>query len=181
MNTAMEYQTHFCGIPPVVSDEFYGGDHAQLKTTETWIRAGYLLETVEIGETEYKPSHWMMASQSETSPTSQLLNRLWTYQQMPEDDRWPEAIWPTASAFDDARNFTCCLPLSLIPLPEISLSDDGEINFLWDSEGVHVDLGFYGTRTFSYFARSKDGQRFHADDVQASEGLPVQITKLLSA
>ena len=68
--------------------------------------------------------------------------RLDEYRTGPEEDRWPDAVRPVDEAFADARAFIECLPLSSIPVPEISLADDGEINFLWagDDAGAYVDL-----------------------------------------
>ena len=70
-------------------------------------------------------------------------------------ERWPAAEWPSGRAFEDARTFIHALPVSSIPLPHLSFADDGEINFLWNQDGIHIDLGFYGTGTYSYFARGK--------------------------
>ena len=60
------------------------------------------------------------------------------------------------------------------------MANDGEINFLWESDDVYVDLGFYGTGTYSYFARGKNGQGIHGEDVPASKGLSVEIVELFS-
>ena len=123
----------------------------------------------------------MVVSLPEPSPLSKLLVQLVTFQQTPEGERWPGAIWPNARAFADARTFISRLPLNEIPLPEISLADDGEVNFFWKNDGVYVDLGFYGTGTCSYFARGKDGRRLYSDATPASEGLPPEITALFAA
>ena len=100
----------------------------------------------------------------------------------PEEGRWPGAVRPADAAFADAYAFIERLPLSSIPVPEIGLADDGEINFLWGSgdAAVYVDLGFYGTGTYSYFARGGDGRGIRGEDVPASEGLPGEIVALLS-
>ena len=97
----------------------------------------------------------------------------------PESERWPTAEWPGGRAFEDARTFIHALPVSSIPLPHLSFADDGEINFLWDQDGIHIDLGFYGTGTYSYFARGKDDEGFYADDVPASDGLSDALVALL--
>lgn len=114
-----------------------------------------------------------------------LTSRLKAYRDMPEEDRWPAADWPADRAFRDAHTFIGCLPLSSIPVPEISLADDGEINFLWENENVYIDLGFYGTGTYSYFARDKtrdkNKQDILGEDIPALEGLPDRLKELLSA
>ena len=122
----------------------------------------------------------MVVSLLKPSPLSKLLAQLVTLRETPEAERWLGATWPDVRAFADAETFIHRLPLNMIPLPEISLADDGEVNFLWQSDGVHVDLGFYGTGTFSYFARGKDGRRMHSADVPVSAGVPREIVTLFS-
>ncbi len=133
------------------------------------------------GEITQASHEEMVVSLLEPSPLSKLLAQLATLEQTPEDERWPDGIWPDARAFADARTFIGRLPLPEIPLPEITLADDGEVNFFWKSDSVHVDLGFYGTGTCSYFARGKDGCRLYGDAAPASEGLPPEITALFTA
>ena len=113
-----------------------------------------------------------------TSPPG-LLGRLEALECRSESERWPAAEWPSNRAFADARAFIHAL--SSIPLPHLSFADDGEINFLWDQDGIHIDLGFYGTGTYSYFARGKDEEGFYADDVPASDGLPDALVALLGS
>ncbi len=109
-----------------------------------------------------------------------LLAQLGTLRRTPEKERWPGADWPAASAFRDAEEFIRMLPLAFIPLPRITLADDGEINFLWKEDGVHVDLGFYGTNTCSCFARARDGRKFHLEAIPPSSGLPPEVEALLA-
>ena len=116
-----------------------------------------------------------------TSAQWGLLRQLHTIQSVPESDRWPGADWPTEQAFEDASLFIRRLPPVAIHLPSIGLADDGEVNFLWKQDDIHIDLGFYGTGTFSYFARTQDGEKFYGDDVPASQGLPHDIVNLIKA
>ena len=109
-----------------------------------------------------------------------LLWRIEELEQTPEPERWPAADWPSAEAFRDARAFIEALPNQPIPLPDLGLADDGEVNFLWKADGLHVDLGFYGTGTYSFFARGKTNEGFYADDIPASGGLPQAILELLA-
>ena len=110
-----------------------------------------------------------------------LLAQLEEFEKTPEEDRWPGATWPTSQAFRDAEVFIRKLPLDSIPKPYIGLADDGEVNFLWKNDRIHVDLGFYGTRTYTYFAYGKDGRPFDGEDMPASEGLPSEIVELFTA
>ena len=108
-----------------------------------------------------------------------LVWRLDELEEMPESERWPEADWPSDRAFADARAFINGLPLEPIPLPSLGLADDGEINFLWNQNGTYIDLGFYGTGTFSYFARVMDNEELYDDDLPAADGLPQDLLVLL--
>ncbi len=111
------------------------------------------------------------------SPAHFLLSKLDAIGKAAAGERWPGSTWPAEQAFADARLFIESLPLNIIPLPAIGLADDGEINFLWKTNDVHLDLGFYGTGTYSYFAK-RQGQRFHGDQVASSQGLPDSIKDL---
>ena len=108
-----------------------------------------------------------------------LLRQLDQMQGTPQSERWPAANWPSEQAFADAGTFIRTLPPGLALLPSIGLADDGEVNFLWDDGGIHIDLGFYGTGAFSYFARAQDGQRLYGNDLPAERGLPVELANLV--
>lgn len=131
-------------------------------------------------ETAFMPFEKTTVSLLTATPLQNLITRLDTLQNLSEVERWPGSIHPTTQAFRDARLFVCRSTLSALPTPTIVLADDGEINFLWSDDGVHVDLGFYGTGTYSYFARGYEGQRIHGEDVPASEGLSSEIIELLA-
>ena len=111
----------------------------------------------------------------------QLARRLEQLRSTPERERWPSSEAPDDAAFRDARVFLDKLPFPLAALPHISLADDGEVNFAWDGEGVHIDLGFYGTGTYSYYARGSDGQEHFGDEVPAASSLPTDLDALLRA
>lgn len=108
-----------------------------------------------------------------------LLAQLDALQHTPESERWPTAEWPNEQAFADARSFIRRLPTAQILMPHMGFADDGEINFLWESDAVHIDLGMYGTGTFSYFARTGDGQKFYGDNCPAAHSLPGEIANLI--
>jgi hypothetical protein len=46
--------------------------------------------------------------------------------------------------------------------PQLSLMDDGEVNFWWDLPESLLDIGFYGTGIYSYYAEIGD-QEYGAD------------------
>ena len=110
-----------------------------------------------------------------------LLQRLAHLYLTPDDERLPEADWPTRKAFEDAWQFTKQLPENLKGLPHISLADDGEVNFAWSGGAVHIDLGFYGTGTFSYYGRDFEGKEFFGDDIPVTSPLTEELTSLLLA
>ena len=111
----------------------------------------------------------------------QLARRLEQLRATPEPERWPSGEFPNDAAFRDAKAFIDWLPFPLVDLPHVSLADDGEVNFAWDDGGLHIDLGFYGTGTFSYYARSADVQEYFGDDVPAGSALPPTLESLLRA
>ncbi len=64
--------------------------------------------------------------------------------------------------------------------PHISLADDGEVNFTWSQGGVWIDLGFYGTGTFSYYARDEEGKEMFGDDMPVMSPFPDDLRTLLA-
>ena len=92
----------------------------------------------------------------------------------------PGADPPKSAAFTDAEAFAGQLPSPLSEMPHISLADDGELNFAWNGGPIYIDLGFYGTGTYSYFARDKRGRKHHGDDVPASRPIPDNLMQILS-
>ena len=109
----------------------------------------------------------------------QLIQRLEQLRSVLEDERWPASEPPEDATFYDARVFLDRLPFPLAALPHISLASDGEVNFAWDCGGLHIDFGFYGTGTFSYYARGSDGREYFGDDLFASRPLPADLELLL--
>ena len=109
-----------------------------------------------------------------------LLERLAELRSAPEDLRWPNADWPQDMAFLDAGKFAEQLPVPLKAAPHISLADDGEVNFSWSQVDLRIDLGFYGTGTYSFYARDKTGKEWFGDDVPVQSPLPAELRLLLA-
>ena len=112
---------------------------------------------------------------------AKLVRRLITLYSLPEHERWPDSDWPTVEAFNDALKFIALLPTDITKNPHISFANDGEVNFGWKSDGLHIDLGFYGTGTYSYYARGSDGSECFGDDVPVSPPFPEDLSTLLSS
>ena len=106
--------------------------------------------------------------------------RLAELRSIPEEQRWPGADWPTEEAFQDAGKFTELLPKPLNSDPHISLANDGEVNFAWFRDGTWIDLGFYGTGTYSFYARDKSGDEWFGDDISVTSPLPKELRALLA-
>ena len=109
-----------------------------------------------------------------------LLERLAELRSIPEEQRWPGADWPVDEAFLDAGKFTERLPVPIKVAPHISLADDGEVNFTWSQDRIWIDLGFYGTGTFSFYARDKDGKDLFGDDILVMSPLQNELVALLA-
>ena len=92
---------------------------------------------------------------------------------------YPGGQIPNDEAFNDARLFVQSLPLLTI-VPKISLVVDGEVNFKWNSNDIHIDLGFYGDgEGGSYFAKDRSGNKYYCDSFSPNE-LPEEILCLIS-
>ena len=109
-----------------------------------------------------------------------LLERLAELRWLPEEERWPGADWPLEEAFQDAGKFTERLPATMRVAPHISLADDGEVNFAWSQGGIWIDLGFYGSGTYSFYARGKNGEEWFGDEIPVASSLPRELRALLA-
>ena len=110
-----------------------------------------------------------------------VLERLRELRAAPEAEQPPWAERPADRAFTDAQRFVSAWPSVDLPMPDVGLADDGEVNFLWQGPQLHVDLGFFGDGTFSCFARAPGGVRIAVDDVAAELGLPPDLQAILKA
>lgn len=91
---------------------------------------------------------------------------------------WAER--PPENAFVNAEEFVRAWVHAGVAMPHVGVSDDGEMNFLWNhNRGTHVDLGFHGDGTRSYFARDCDGERYWKDDVPVGGGLTDELLRIL--
>jgi hypothetical protein len=83
-------------------------------------------------------------------------------------DGWngPDSVGPHPAAIEDAEVFVRNLFSSgdVVP-PHITLASDGEVNFFWRGPTGTVDLGFFGSGTYSYYAAPKDGTPGGSDSV----------------
>ena len=109
-----------------------------------------------------------------------LLRRILDLRSTPNSERWTDAQWPADEAFIDAAEFVRRLPEPLNAVPHISLADDGEVNFAWHHGNMRIDLGFYGTGTFSYYAKSPTGQELFGDHVPARLPIPTDLRSLVA-
>lgn len=134
-------------------------------------------------------SHLRSSTESEESQRarlqqelcSPLLTRLKIWRNIAEEDRPPDIDWPTEAAFEEADQFIRKLPLSSLPLLDMDIAEDGEINFLWDTDKIEIDLGFYGSRPCSYFARDKQtGRKMRDSGFDPEKGLPDELEALFT-
>lgn len=180
-DTALDCATIFVTLPSTVANALRDATTAWNEFPKPEMYQTEVICEIIVGETADRPSKWMIASPSRMSPTFRLIAQLKDLFETPKDARWPSATWPVENAFEDARAFIAKLPLSHIPEPEIRFADDGEINFLWVDEKVHIDLGFYGTGAYSYFGHNDEGQEIQDENVSASEGLAQAIRNMLTS
>ena len=138
------------------------------------------LTTDAAGFEYYQPLNIPVPLTIQPLQTSPLQKRLSDLYSLPEDQRLPDSDWPTDEAFEDASKFVTLLPIFMSKLPYISLANDGEVNFGWDSDAMQIDLGFYGDGTYSYFAKSNDGSEWLGDDIPVASPLPDALFDLLS-
>jgi hypothetical protein len=86
---------------------------------------------------------------------NKLLSTLKTIAAYPTGWDGEDSKQATAEAIQEAKVFIDLLNEKglLSRNPHLSLCNDGEVNFWWRSEGGGVvDVGFYGTGVYSYYA-----------------------------
>lgn len=91
-----------------------------------------------------------------------------------------DSIGATSAAVNDAETFLRTINWRNLERPTISLSEDGEINFLWQSDALYLDLGFVGEGTYTFYGKAQDGEIFLGDDKALSEPLPDRLLSLMS-
>lgn len=92
----------------------------------------------------------------------------------------PESIGPTVETVKQAVAFARDLhALGDIAQPYISLANDGEINFYWDTPHLALDLGFTGTGRYSYYGRTPKGVEFAVDEAELGQPLPADLIAVL--
>ena len=91
---------------------------------------------------------------------------------------YPGGQIPNDEAFNDARRFVESLP-RLRLVPKVVLIVDGEVNFSWETDRIHIDLGFHGDgEGGSYFARDESGTKYYCDSFDPDE-LPDEVLRLI--
>ena len=158
------------------------GEGVGLRMTDAALQVnGTVLLTTDAADlANYQPVTVTTPTTIQPSQKWALRKRLRDIYSLPEEDRWPNADWPKGEAFSDALQFISWLPFALTELPYISLANDGEVNFALTGGDIHLDLGFYGTGTYSYFARNHDGEEWFEDALPVTEPLPEKLFTLLS-
>jgi hypothetical protein len=63
--------------------------------------------------------------------------------------------------------------------PIISPATDGEVNFFWEGQHLTLDLGFYGDGSYSFYAKTDEGEEFFGDNYSVDTDLPPEIIKHL--
>lgn len=83
---------------------------------------------------------------------------------------------PDLRSLDEAAAFACrILSRSAILEPIISPATDGEVSFFWESSHITLDLGFYGDGSYSFYAKTEDGEEFFGDHYSIDVELPSKI------
>lgn len=86
----------------------------------------------------------------------------------------------TQQAIEDAVVLVSNFPNNIKP-PKVSVAEDGEVNFDWTyPDSIRLDLGVYGTGTYSYFAKFKNGTELIQNNVSISAHLPIIVLQALS-
>jgi hypothetical protein len=93
----------------------------------------------------------------------------------------PGAVLPNAQAFKDAESFILQLPLNRTEMPTINVASDGEVNFCWSNRnGAHIDLGFFGNGTYSYYAGNA-GKEIMGENIETKSNVPDELIEIAAS
>lgn len=115
------------------------------------------------------------------SPCDHLITRVRELGMLEDGWHRPDSIGATSSVVNDAELFLRAQDWHALTKPHISLTEDGEMNFLWQSETLYLDLGFVGEGTYTYFGKASDGEVFLGDDIPLAAPLPERLRSLMGA
>jgi hypothetical protein len=107
----------------------------------------------------------------------ELLNRVRYLQDTYVTPYEPGGILPSTQAFKDAESFILKLPLTRTGMPAINVASDGEVNFSWSGPNTHIDLGFFGNGTYSYYGRGA-GTEVTGENVAAKSDVPNDLLRI---
>lgn len=79
----------------------------------------------------------------------------------------------------DAMNFIRTMDWGMVKKPHVSLAEDGEINFWWDTLAVRLDLSVDGDRQYFYYASFQDGSELQDDGQAIGVPFPEKLLKAL--
>ncbi|HVJ54849.1 MAG TPA: hypothetical protein VM689_20485 [Aliidongia sp.] len=90
-------------------------------------------------------------------------------------------IEATKEQFRAAILFVHHLYKHSLPMPHISIADDGEILFFGRSGGYYLDIGVQRDGTLSVFAKSPDDEDILIDGIQAESFISARLAKVIRA
>ena len=116
---------------------------------------------------------------AEVSDRSKLLDKIRSFSSYV--DNW-DGYGGHAASTQAVANATAIVRLipSNLPLPRAGLSGDGAISLFWESEGIFIDLGFYGNDAMTYYAEVDFKGKFFGEDVPVGAGIPAEVHNILN-
>ncbi len=114
------------------------------------------------------------------SPQIKLLKKIRQISKIKDDWAGKGTVGATLEACNEAEIFLSQLPLNNIALPHISLAEDGELNFTWNTDAGKIDVGFYGEGFYSYYAVSSAGTEYFANNLPITETLSDKAIKIIT-
>lgn len=127
----------------------------------------------------YEATNQQVDEPKQGSVTKRVLAVIAELKENRTTERSPWVDEPDERAFLEAIQFVKAWKRDPTFMPDIGIADDGELNFFWDQSGIHVDLGFYGDGSYSYYARDQHGAHCECDDESPENGMTEELAKIL--
>ncbi|MBK5345131.1 hypothetical protein JFU48_27720 [Pseudomonas sp. TH49] len=104
------------------------------------------------------------------------LSTLASFKQLTDGWAGYESRKPDERSICEAEEFALrILTAPSIIEPIISPATDGEVSFFWETSHITLDLGFYGDGSFSFYAKTEDGEEFFGDNYSIDAELPLKV------
>lgn len=105
--------------------------------------------------------------------------RLDEYKSLREGWDGDAGIAPLPSLVDDLSALFEEVVSSELSIPDPAISSDGEVGIYWRKDGFFAEITIDGAGEYSYFAKTADGKRYFAEELEVAAGIDQELLSLV--